>query len=103
MSEAIVESALRVPPKAAIQLINQPYPRTYWRETVEAQNIPVMYVVTPRLKAQAQELQSKKQAELATVMVFTDAGHALFVDQAEKFNTAVLHFSQAAFKRGAAQ
>jgi microsomal epoxide hydrolase len=102
MSEAIVESALRVPPKAAIQLINQPYPRTYWRETVEAQNIPVMYVVTPRLKAQAQELQSKKQAELATVMVFTDAGHALFVDQAEKFNTAVLHFSQAAFKRGAA-
>ncbi len=99
MSEAIVASALRMPPKAAIALINQPYPRTYWRETVLAQNVPVMYVVTPRLKAQAEELKTQKTPDLATVMIFTDSGHALFVDQAQKFNTAVLNFSQAAFNR----
>ncbi len=103
MSRAIVDSALRAPPKAAMQLLNQPYPRTYWRETVEAQKIPVMYVVTPRLKAQAEELMTKKTPELVEVMIFTDAGHALFVDQAEKFNAAVLHFSQAVFTHGTAR
>jgi len=52
MLQAVIDSALRVPPKTAIQLMNQPYPRTYWRETVEHQTIPVMYCVTPRLTDQ---------------------------------------------------
>lgn len=97
--QTIIASALRMPPKTAIQLINQPYPRTYWRETVESQHIPVMYAVTPRLTDQAQALKAKRPPELATVLIFDGAGHALFVDQAEKFNAAALQFSRAAFAR----
>jgi microsomal epoxide hydrolase len=99
MLQSVIDSALRVPPKTAIQLMNQPYPRTYWRETVEAQKIPVMYAVTPRLKDQADALKAKRPPELATVLIFNNAGHALFVDQADQFNDAVLIFSQAAFAR----
>ena len=99
MLQSVIDSALRVPPKTAIQLMNQPYPRTYWRETVESQNIPVMYAVTPRLKDQADALKAKRPPELATVLIFNDAGHALFVDKAEQFNQAVRTFSQAAFAR----
>ncbi len=97
--QTVTDSALRVPPSIAIQLMNQPYPRTYWRETVEAQQIPVMYAVTPRLTDQAQALKAKRPPELATVLIFDKAGHALFVDQSEKFNKAVLDFSRHAFSR----
>lgn len=97
--QTIIDSTLRMPPKTAIQLMNQPYPRTYWRQTVENQTTPVMYVVTPRLTDQAQALKVKRSPELATVLIFADAGHALFVDQSEKFNTAVTEFSLQAFAR----
>lgn len=99
MLQSIIDSALRVPPKIAIELMNQPYPRTYWRETVEAQTIPVMYVVTPRLTDQAQALKAKRPPELATVLIYNNAGHALFVDQADQFNQAVMAFSQTTFAR----
>ena len=99
MLQAVTDSALQVPPKIAIQLMNQPYPRTYWRETVEKQTIPVMYSVTPRLTDQAVALKAKRPPELATVLIFDNAGHALFVDQSEKFNAAVLSFSNKAFVR----
>ncbi len=99
MLQAIIDSTLRVPPKTAIQLMNQPYPRTYWRETVEKQNIPVMYSVTPRLTEQAMALKAKRPPELVTVLIFDNAGHALFVDQAGKFNQAALLFSEKAFAR----
>lgn len=97
IADAVVESALRAPPKVAIELLNQPYPRTYWRETLENQEVPVMYVVTPRLKDQAAALEAKRPPEMATVLIFEKAGHALFVDEAERFNTAVLDFSQRTF------
>ncbi len=97
LAQAVVDSALRPPAHVGIQLINQPYPRTYWRETVEQQDIPVLYAVTPRLKDQADALRKKRTPELGTVMIFEGAGHALFVDDATRFNTAVLTFARQAF------
>ena len=38
IAQAVLDSAMRVPPKIAIQLMQQPYPRDYWRETLEKQN-----------------------------------------------------------------
>jgi microsomal epoxide hydrolase len=99
MLQAVMDSALRVPPKTAIQLMNQPYPRTYWRETLEKQTVPVMYIVTPRLTEQALALKAKRPPERVSVLIFENAGHALFVDQAEKFNSAVRVFSDKAFTR----
>ena len=99
LAQAVVDSALRPPANVGLELINQPYPRTYWRETVEQLDIPVMYAVTPRLKDQADALRKKRTAELGTVLIFEGVGHALFVDDAATFNAAVVTFSEQAFKR----
>lgn len=82
--ERLAAASLRVPLKAAIELLSYPYPRTYWREGVYATTRPVLYVVTPRWAAQGANLAKKHPN--ARVEVFRDAGHALFVDEATRFN-----------------
>jgi pimeloyl-ACP methyl ester carboxylesterase len=92
-----LDSALRAPPNVAIQLLNQPYPREYWRETLEKQQVPVLFAVRPWLKEQADALVRKRAPELITIAMFEQAGHALFVDEPATFNQAVLSFSKHAF------
>lgn len=99
IAQAVLDSALRAPANVAIQLLNQPYPREYWRETLAKQKIPVLYAVRPWLKAQADALERKRPAELITIAMFDQAGHALFVDEPQAFNDAVRTFSQRAFAR----
>ncbi len=99
IAQAVLDSALRAPANVAIQLLNQPYPREYWRETLEKQKIPVLYAVRPWLKEQADALERKRPAELITIAMFDQAGHALFVDEPQAFNDAVRNFSQRAFAR----
>jgi microsomal epoxide hydrolase len=99
LAQAVLDSALQAAPNVAIQLLNQPYPRTYWSETLQKQQIPVLYAIRPWLKEQGQALQKKRARDLITIEMFDKAGHALFVDEAESFNQAVLKFSQQAFAR----
>ncbi|MFM7012511.1 MAG: alpha/beta fold hydrolase [Betaproteobacteria bacterium] len=99
IAQAVLDSALRAPANVAIQLLNQPYPREYWRETLEKQKIPVLYAVRPWLKEQADALERKRPPELITIAMFDQAGHALFVDEPQAFNDAVRTFSQRAFAR----
>lgn len=99
LAKAVLDSALQAAPEVAIQLLNQPYPRTYWSETLNKQKIPVLYAIRPWLKDQGDALQKKRARSLITVEMFDKAGHALFVDEAESFNQAVLKFSQQAFGR----
>lgn len=101
LAQAVLDSALQAAPNVAIQLLNQPYPRTYWSETLQEQQIPVLYAIRPWLKEQAEALQRKRASDLITIEMFDKAGHALFVDEAEIFNQAVLKFSQQAFARKA--
>jgi microsomal epoxide hydrolase len=101
LAQAVLDSALQAAPDVAIQLLNQPYPRTYWSETLQKQQIPVLYVIRPWLKEQGEALQKKRARDLITIAMFDKAGHALFVDEAESFNEAVLKFSQQAFARKA--
>lgn len=97
ITRAVLDSALRVPGPVAMQLMNQPYPREYWRQTVEQQTVPVFYAVTPRLREQADALRKKRPGDQSTVVVYAKAGHALFLDDAETFNAAARKFAQAAF------
>lgn len=97
VSQAILDSVLRAPGDVAIELLNQPYPREYWRQTVEKQSVPVMYAVTPRLRDQADALRKKRPGGQSTVIVFANAGHALFLDDPKTFNAAVEKFARAAF------
>lgn len=99
LAQAVLDSALQAAPNVAIQLLNQPYPRTYWSETLQKQQIPVLYAIRPWLKEQGEALQKKRARDLITIEMFDKAGHALFVDEAESFNQAVLKFSQQAFAR----
>ena len=97
VSQAILDSVLRAPGDVAIELLKQPYPREYWRQTVEKQSVPVMYAVTPRLRDQADALRKKRPGSQSTVIVFANAGHALFLDDPQTFNAAAEKFSRAAF------
>ena len=97
ISQAVVNSALRAPPEAAIQLLQQPYPRTYWRDAVWRQTVPVLYAVTPKFREQAAILKKNGDPALVTTEVYEQAGHALFVDEPQRFNRAVLDLASKAF------
>jgi len=67
-------------------------PRSYWKEAVYSTTKPVLYIVRPGLAAQAHNLALHHPA--AEIAVFNDAGHALFVDEADRFNALVADFAQ---------
>jgi non-heme chloroperoxidase len=96
IAAAALSSALQVPGQAAIQLISQPYPRTYWRDIVARQQVPVLYAIRPHLREQGDALQRRK-GTLAQVEVFTVGGHALFVDEPALFNTMTAAFARRSF------
>lgn len=96
--DTVQASALRVPAAAARQTIAQPYPRTYWRDIVLRQEVPVLYAITPRYREQGDALAGKRPAS-STVLVFEQAGHALFVDEPARFNAAALELARRAFGR----
>jgi microsomal epoxide hydrolase len=84
------EATLRTPEYAARELLAYPVPRTYWREAVYMTAHPILYVVRPGFAEQAENLAHRHPA--AESVVFTDAGHALFVDDAFRFNGLVQDF-----------
>lgn len=91
--QAIVRDALRMPAEAAISLLTYPKPREFWRDTLYSTQRPVYYAVRPIFANQANLLvQKRPQAEFE---IYDDAGHALFVDRADRFNQAMSAFLQA--------
>lgn len=90
--DELTETALRTPPDAAAALLAYPVPRTYWREAVLSVRKPVLYVVRPHLAAQAANLAA--DSPTAETLVFEGAGHALFVDEAARFDAALADFIQ---------
>ena len=87
---AITDAALRINALASVQLLSQPFPRTYWREAVYRVEQPVYYIVTPKFAGQAGNLKARHPT--ARISIFDGAGHALFVDEAARFNTLVAAF-----------
>lgn len=96
IASAALSSTLQMPVSAAVQLISQPYPRTYWRDIVAKQTIPLLYAITPRLREQGEALQRRK-GTLAQVEVFHEGGHALFVGESERFNALTATFARRSF------
>lgn len=86
----LTDATLRTPEAACRALLSYPVPRTYWREAVYSTAKPVLYVVRPGLAAQAANLQrNRPDSETA---VFADAGHALFIDDAARFDALMQNF-----------
>ena len=59
-------------------------PRTFWRDAIYSVRRPILYVVRPRFSGQAANLAAKDA--YAETALFATAGHALFVDEAARFN-----------------
>jgi microsomal epoxide hydrolase len=94
--ETIHRSTLQIPEPVASELIHKPFPREYWRDTLLAQKVPVLYAIRPRFREQGDALLSKKPA-LASVEIFPQAGHALFLDEPERFNQITTQFARRVF------
>ena len=88
--EALTHEAKRMPVEASIKLLSYPRPREFWRQALYATRRPVFYAVTPRLRTQAEAVAARHPAP--SVSIYEDAGHALFVDRADRFNSELLQF-----------
>jgi microsomal epoxide hydrolase len=88
--EGMTRAALRVPHEASIRLLAYPRPREFWRESLHAVRTPLMYAVTARFRGQAESLKRRRPG--AWTEVFENAGHALFVDEAARFNALLAEF-----------
>jgi non-heme chloroperoxidase len=88
--ERLTEAALHTPQAASRLLLAYPVPRSYWKEAVYAAKVPLLYVIRPRWVAQGENLmRNRPDTEME---VFTNAGHALFVDEPARFNSVTEEF-----------
>jgi non-heme chloroperoxidase len=88
--DRLTATCLITPERAARALLDYRVPRTVWRDTVYSAGVPILYCVRPHLAGQAENLARRDtQAE---IVVFRNAGHALFVDDAPRFNAVLANF-----------
>jgi non-heme chloroperoxidase len=86
----LTATCLITPELAARALLDYRVPRTVWRDAVYSAEVPILYCVRPHLAGQAENLaRNDTQAE---VVIFRNAGHALFVDDAPRFNAVLANF-----------
>ncbi|MGC1409586.1 MAG: alpha/beta hydrolase [Acetobacteraceae bacterium] len=89
--DRLTEASLHMPERASRALLAYHWPRTYWRDAVYSTTKPVLYVVRPGwLAEQAANLAHNRPG--TQIAIFGDAGHALFVDDAARFNALLAGF-----------
>jgi microsomal epoxide hydrolase len=88
--EALTDATLNTPPDAAAQLANYAVARSYWKQAVLSVHHPILYAVRPLWAAQAANL-ALHHPDTETA-VFERAGHALFVDEAPRFDLLMAQF-----------
>jgi non-heme chloroperoxidase len=86
----LTDAALRMPIEASLSLFPRATPREHWRGIVRGFRKPLLYVVAEPLAGQAQSLKRNRPA--TRIEVFHEAGHALFVDEPERFNALLTDF-----------
>ena len=91
LHDRLLRQALRMPLESSIALFPSTVPREQWRDTVRGLRKPFAYVITPRYGVQARALAEARPD--ARIEIFEDAGHALFVDDAPRFNRLLGEFA----------
>ena len=86
----LTEAALRMPLEASLSLFPRGTPREHWRGIARGFRKPLLYVVSEGLAGQAQSLKRNRPA--TRIEVFGQSGHALFVDEPERFNALLADF-----------
>ena len=87
---ALTDAALRMPLEASLSLFPRSVPREHWRQAARSFPKPLLYVVTAQFAEQAQSLRRHRPA--TQVALFETAGHALFVDEPDRFNDLLARF-----------
>lgn len=88
--DALLRGAKRMPVESSIELLSYPFPRAHWKEIAHAFDKPLLYVVTSQFAEQARNLANNRPG--TRVEIFERAGHALFVDEPERFNALLTDF-----------
>mgnify|MGYP001100767915 CR=1 FL=1 len=88
--ERIVTASLKTPTNTAVTLLANVFSGGDWRPVLSKLDRPLLYIVAPGLRAQAEMVQ--RRVPSARVEVFEQAGHALFVDEADRFNRVLEDF-----------
>lgn len=86
----LVTGALRLPLAASLSLFPSEVPRTHWRDIAWAFPKPLLYAVSAQFADQARSLQRNRPG--TQIEIFGEAGHALFADEPERFNTLLADF-----------
>lgn len=88
----ITDAAMSVPTNSAILLILNAYASGRdWRPMLSKVDKPVLYVISTTSKDQAEAL--KERVPSAKIEVFENAGHALFIDESDRFNSLIAAFA----------
>ena len=90
--DKLIHGAQQMTLEDSIALLSYPFPRTHWKQIAHAFTKPLLYVVTPQFEAQAHNLQ--KNRPHTQIEVFANAGHALFVDEPDRFNGLIEKFAK---------
>lgn len=89
--KALTAAAVRTPTDIALALLNNVFPGDPWQPGVPTlRQVPILYAVTPKFTSQADYLT--QVCPQARVEIFQDTGHALFVDDADRFNDLLRDF-----------
>lgn len=88
--DRLTRASLQLPEPQSKALLSYDKPRSYWKDAVYSTKKPVLYVIRPRWQGQAANLTAK--APNAEAVLFDQAGHALFVDEPQRFNAVLSDF-----------
>jgi non-heme chloroperoxidase len=91
---SIIRASLRTPTNTAVTLMENMATMGDLSQVLAKLDKPVLFAYEPQLAATAQIVRAK--APSARIENFDDAGHALFVDDAERFNKLIDEFVTAA-------
>jgi microsomal epoxide hydrolase len=87
----LVNGAKRMPLEGSLALLDYPFERSHWRTIARKFNKPLLYIVTPQFEQQA--LNLRKNRPQTQIEVFKKAGHALFVDEPQRFDALIEKFA----------
>ena len=90
-TQALLRDVKRISLDNSIALVSSGIPREHWKACAHAFKKTLLYVVTPQFEEQAHNLKINRPA--TRIEVFKEAGHALFVDEPERFNALMLDFA----------
>lgn len=90
---ALLKDVKRMSLDNSIALLSSGIPREHWKECAHSFKKPLLYVVTPQFEEQARNLEKNRPG--TRIELFSEAGHALFVDEPARFNALMLDFAAA--------